>query len=592
MTTKNMDKLATLCTQVQSITFQWDINAADFYNHEVNTRKFMTPVPFFQHFHPSSLKSLKLEANTETRSTMDDIYNLENTIVPVLQHLPNIERLELLYSSLLLNVNDIEVIHTACTKLKKLEIRHAFLSDDELLQYYHRQEEQKADDLIESSYKKQLDAIMPTTRLHSLSLPSFIWCLGGGIWLAYITKKYPELESLDISCNEFYHKTPYFYKARSSKLTAWRDHFPRLVRLIMSRFSGISSTEWSHLFKGIKDVILVDDGTANFEQWSSTKATMDIKQLGLSIIPKSIHVIHRLKHLRLLYMGVKFRLKYYYQELPIDVLLSSCPVLEHIKAVNVIISYNNNSNDDSNDDNDNVTDQPTEDKKPATVKSSLNKLQLHNVTLTNPDVLTDIGEHCPQLKIMELLSCTWLVDYEEDAEGKKYPVIKIKMPNQRFTSLTMYNTRIGSNRLVAATGTLLNISNIIVYDSQQPRNRVRRPNGQNDYLLLKLSSQENLDNHKKLYMTSYYSVKRKHNMDDMIAWLEEVGEEDASYKTTSDLNVLNDRIQDDDEKLRHWSTIFCCNHIDRFYFGEIYVDLKKKKILVLIAQTIVLFINF
>ncbi|KAI8141556.1 hypothetical protein BJV82DRAFT_618239 [Fennellomyces sp. T-0311] len=529
LTIKGMEKVAKLCPRVTTMDFTWSDSLTPNGNHKPLTRIFHSPVPFFDHFDLPSLTSLSLKG----KFPIDPMI----TLAPVLCRLPRLTHLKIT-SSFKMTMANMEEIHALCPRLQHLLFTKPMLLD--------------IDDM--SISPEEMESLVPASPLQNLSLPSEIWAhqnITYTLLFKFITRKYPELKSLDISSgsqtvnyidNE---GKPFIGSVQTLTL---RQHFQHLENLRLGEFGGQPSTALPLLFRGIRKVTLDDERVStNFSRWVRHGATNRIERLHLSTVPQRLGDLHYCTRLQELSLGsiLNFKLQCL-QQLPIDTVIGGCPSLIKLTITGYTIVHKSN----------------------AKSTSILNTLILRKSAFEDNNVLMRIGTRCPRLTHLDLYSCRWY-------SPREYPVIRITMPQQslrflRILKPEMYTrpNPIGTNFLYGA-----------YRESQAKR--------MNECLLVKTSSHTH-----PLFWTaqkpfSSDSVVTRISNPAILDWLDRV-EANCGRKTPKStlrrkvairaletLRASADLEGHTPSKMKDYrfgSTVIRCSKVDRFYYDDIRLD--------------------
>ncbi|KAI9497267.1 hypothetical protein BDB00DRAFT_868715 [Zychaea mexicana] len=632
MTTRTMDRLADYCPNVVSITYHWPpINnnsekatsrrasapssSAIKKKFGIKTRTFNTPMPFFQHFHPPDLKASTLIANygfTSDGSWKNT--DASSQLFPVLQHFSKLEELVLSMKNLRITVTDMEVIHTICSELKKIDFSVADLRSPSSSSSSSSSTNTSSDDDTQL-----LEQVQPARTVQHLSLRSPIWCnvrICSNPWFNYIRHKYPELRALNLAPDDDFQEGGFyiteeivFGEQNPAAGITLKNQFPRLKHLEIGRFAGKPSTSWTRLMNGIPSIVLHDDATENFDGWikaaatatattasttiaathsSNTTDNITLQSLKLALIPKNMAGLVFCDHLRELFLdGRLFRIcPGYCQVLSLKTVLS-CPALEKIVIKRFIIEYTGNSNNNNN--RSAATGSSTSSLPPTTTTtiSPLKSLIIHESAIASNNVFTQVGIRCPDLVHLELTFCKWSSNHE-------HPVIRINMARQKLKYLQLVMPSIC--RHFRSTPTVgMGFEGISVHGAQQSRKLVDPLPGLPDYLLLKKQNdatiaaitalpaekrleeveEANDDGQESITRVLYriqslqsqrLLLERVNNRADTVSWLES----ESGNKQRVEEVVTNHRL------VKNWSVILSLQSVDNLYYNGARLDHKDK----------------
>ncbi|KAI9261461.1 hypothetical protein BDA99DRAFT_560338 [Phascolomyces articulosus] len=436
-----MKKLAKLCPNVTSLLFKW----YNFPDHRMGpttdtTYLFRSPVPFFSYFHPSTLTSLTLKGHRNTSGIIHSPRRPDVMIFPVLRFAPQLESLKLLVHALIMTIDDLEELHRLCPKLQHFE----WLPKTRL----------------EGVGLAPGTIITPTHTMKKLVLPHHsVWYdidIRTSPWWTYVCTKYPSVKTL-VLYSPVQQKiliksqlsNPLLSQGKQKLLRSMelkRDYFPQLEEIHLGPFAGRPATSWPLLVKGIPNVTLIGDTTLGFSDWIHHPSTDSIQRLSLLLIPKAFTQLSQCALLTHLELGFYESTYIVYQKLPVDDLLSACPLLYKLTATSCLICYG-----DDNEDNDthhnqentsitmispdsdggidkNATRSTTAPSPPSS--SSLNTLIIRNSVIKNDNILARIGDRCPQLSHLDLSSCIWFTP-----NLLTHLTTRIHMPNRYFSYL-------------------------------------------------------------------------------------------------------------------------------------------------------------
>ncbi|KAI7853350.1 hypothetical protein BDC45DRAFT_586505 [Circinella umbellata] len=523
MSNYTMRTLAQYCPNVQSLVFLWhnenkspsqQFMTKKYKGHYSNQHKAHSPVPFLKPQNQSlssslpfttsysnlrSLTLFKSGIRVHLRPSPNDNINITAFSYNVLQNVPQLEHLILKIGAVSLTIQDMEVIHRSCPRLKSLEIDLIFMDNDN----------NTNNEILSSLVAKEDDSttavtITPTTCFEKLVLESDTWGNDESIynnpWFKYISLKYPGLKHLKMNVNElkdslygynehiFDPDHAFHFPQRPEQIQRERppspttakmklkDYFPQLEHVTLGKFGGKTSITWPQLIQGISSVALRDadyfsvfgattvsaKAENDFQNWAkqvnlTTSGTMTallthhhdhqqqqqqqktsgLRKLVLRILP--LRYMDNFKHFTQLCQlhldGIYRDMDDFIQTLPVDLLLINCPTLEHLKIKMFLLVCQNNNNSNRST----ATTATT-----ITSKSRLHTLLIHESGIVNNNdsnyphnnVLTRIGQLCPRLVHLDIFQCDWLLLNSNPNHGG-YPVIHIDMPHQKFSYLRL-----------------------------------------------------------------------------------------------------------------------------------------------------------
>ncbi|KAI9249480.1 hypothetical protein BDA99DRAFT_523912 [Phascolomyces articulosus] len=483
MTAERMDQLVSYCPSLSSLTVHLRI-AGDKGGRALLSSELITPeerekrksvtsltsiyIPLLQRLlspiavsasmplinsNNNTLTSLSLFAENTSFSFIDPFYegiDMSKISSSILCFVPQLEYLVIDIIRLNVSIADMEEIHTICPQLKHLEIRHAIIKQQIRLS-------SSSSPTTSGLYSQlQLNELHPAHTVTTLVLNFGVWAedpyIYNNPWFLYIQHKYPFIKNLDIQSSEHSHiqngiqhneairgsidRRTHQQVAGERKVATikLKSYFPNLEQVVIGRFADKTSTSWPRLVQGIPSIILKDDGARDFESWSKsitsmmgTKTNSNInnggllKRLVLGILPKNIDGFKYFGHfLHQFYLnGQTFMRGQGRQLLPINILISSCPVMQHLTVKNYLIYYNKN---------DNNIERIHDNGSPSSLlcSSLLKTMILQHALIMGNNVLTYVGNKCPQLDHLDLIRCAWC------SYGDQHPIIRIDMMNHRF----------------------------------------------------------------------------------------------------------------------------------------------------------------
>ncbi|KAI8141557.1 hypothetical protein BJV82DRAFT_670472 [Fennellomyces sp. T-0311] len=533
MTSSNMQQLAAMCPNVTTVRFDWYDGGNPPKESTKSTRRFRSPIPFFEHFHPATLTCLDLDG--EFAPSMSVVFTWD-TILDVLRRLPQLESLTMTFDRFFPALSYMEELHTLCPKLIRLKIGWVNWRNDDT-----------------SIPQSKIKHVTPSATMRSLSFPSAMsadWRMQSTPWYQYITHKYPSLTSLEIFPVAQYKGFLPNPPSRDDNTLQLRSIWPNLATLNFDVFTGHPCTALPLLVKGIPNVTLRGDVTVHFSQWISNDATHNITQLSISTLPAALSDLSYCTHLRELCLGYDNSYIGYkvFQELPIDIVLSSCRALEVLSAFKCHIRQSENCGS---------THQPL----------PLRKLVLSKCAFAHNRILRHIGERCPRLTHLDMHRCIWI-------DTDRYPVIEIPFPQSwlmyfRLVAPTICSTAI---RTILETPSRFRTSS--TSQTRQPRWVIDHDDQRSNECLMLKMAEHNESNPPLLFWSGPNKAHPEATMSrisstDITQWLSlraDGFKSDALWlKANQGLEAMRVH-RPDIGFIQHWSTLLCCRGVDRFYY--------------------------
>ncbi|KAI9261582.1 hypothetical protein BDA99DRAFT_605446 [Phascolomyces articulosus] len=581
MLLETMKKLDQLCFNVVSLRFHWQ-NVPD---HKLGsttatTRLFRSPFPFFTHFHPSTLTSLTLEGHQYLKCSSRSPRRPKAMILPALRHVPQLETLRLLVHALTIAIDDLEELDRLCPKLQHFK--------------WSLQTRLEGVGLTSGT------TITPTHTMKKLVLPhQRLWnsidvCTSP--WWTYICTKYPPIKTLVLQSPEQHinivnaHLSNPLLSQDEQKILGSmelkKDYFPQLEEVHLGSFAGRPSSAWPLLVKDIPNVTLIGDATHGFSDWIHSPSThKNIQRLSLFLIPKALDQLSQCTLLTHLELGFDDPFKLVYEKLPLDVLLSACPILYKLTASNCLICYDQEDTSATTAMIPSDTDKNRTDST-AALLSRLNTLILRRSVLKDNEVLARIGDRCPQLSHLDLSSCVWFV-----ADSLKHPTTQIDMPNRYFSFLRISDPSLFEFTIPDENAPMIRFRSYAglhrVY--QQPRFRIHCVNSNDVYYTIKRTEVEQQGERKKdecenssndalTKMEKGTLLHIERDQHGKVTFTYPV----ASKNSTNQRNAPRKRkyyFKEEEMLAGHtlWDLTFYCHRVDQLYFNDLRLNVGDTK---------------
>ncbi|KAI7857027.1 hypothetical protein BDC45DRAFT_501527 [Circinella umbellata] len=423
MSVKTMDKLPTLCPNVNKVSFEWQLYPKSKINIKPTTKAFRSPHVFFEHFHPPSLTTLDLTGHLDGIPILDGYPSFSETVITALHYVPQLEYLSFGCLMISVTIPQVEEIHSCCPRLKGLKL-------------HCPEGTPRNTNMINSPI--DMTTITPALTMEKIHFPKKFWShpqICELPWFKYIILKYPKLKELDIVS----HVSVYipdeggsFDPSSTTANLVLKNHFKNLESIKIGFFGGKSSIAWPQLLKDIRDITLVESGMDNSSDWIKNNTLSEITRLSMPKLPNDLNTLRHFEYLRHLTLtrDSSDTRTFAYPELPVDIVLESCQALEALAAKDYIITCKQPS-----------LSRDTEDRS----LSSLKEMIMDMVIFEDNKVLTHVGERCPNLERLHLNKCDWI-------NTNKTPFIRIHMPQNwlktvylREPAIRTTNTRTCSN---------------------------------------------------------------------------------------------------------------------------------------------------